>query len=302
MNYMIAKLRFLTGVHFGNGMLHDCVSTFRSDALFSALYIEAMKINRAQDLYEAVKQGYLRFSDGLPFVENQYLVPRPMIYVETDRKSHEEDRKKFKRITYLPVELLDAFLNGDFNGDENPMENFGKFQQQDRAAVKGREETMPYHVRNFYFGEKNGLYVIIAYAEEWIRILAEELLEMLSYTGLGGKKTSGLGKFSLLRGKENKELFARLEKENGRYMLLSAALPKEEEMEHALEGASYLLTKCSGFVASDAFADEQRKKKDLYMFAAGSCFKKKFTGDIYDAAEGGKHPVYRYGKPLFIGV
>ena len=96
MNYMIAKLRFLTGVHFGNGMLNDCVSTFRSDALFSALYIEAMKINRAQDLYEAVKQGYLRFSDGLPFVENQYLVPRPMIWFSSFR-SHRGNRSKKSR-------------------------------------------------------------------------------------------------------------------------------------------------------------------------------------------------------------
>lgn len=302
MDYMIAKLRFLTGVHFGNGILNDCANTFRSDVLFSALYIEAMKINRAQEFYEAAKQGKLCFSDGLPFVGNQYLIPKPMIYVETDRKSHEEDRKKFKRITYLPVEQLDMFLNGEYDAEENPMEQFGKFQQQVRAAVRGREETLPYHVRNFYFGEKNGLYVIIAYKEEQLRVLAEELLEMLSYTGLGGKKTSGLGKFSLIRGKESKDLLTRLKKENGRHMLLSSALPKEEEMAHVLEGASYLLTKCSGFVASDTFADEQRKKRDIYMFASGSCFNQKFAGDIYDVAEGGNHPVYRYGKPLFIGV
>ena len=27
-----------------------------------------------------------------------------------------------------------------------------------------------------------------------------------------------------------------------------------------------------------------------------------FAGDIYDVSEGGKHPVYRYAKPIFMGV
>ena len=40
----------------------------------------------------------------------------------------------------------------------------------------------------------------------------------------------------------------------------------------------------------------------MYVFAAGSCFKNEFEGDIYDVTNGGSHPVYRYAKPLFMGV
>ena len=56
------------------------------------------------------------------------------------------------------------------------------------------------------------------------------------------------------------------------------------------------------FVASSDYAEEWRKKKDLYVFTAGSCFVNCFAGDIYDVSEGGKHPVYRYAKPIFMGV
>lgn len=44
MKYSIYKLEFQTGVHLGTGMLNESEYTFRADQLFSALYIEALKI------------------------------------------------------------------------------------------------------------------------------------------------------------------------------------------------------------------------------------------------------------------
>ena len=85
-------------------------------------------------------------------------------------------------------------------------------------------------------------------------------------------------------------------------MLLSVALPADEELENAMENASYLLEKRSGFVASSDYAEEWRKKKNLYVFTAGSCFCKLFCRKrSTDVSEGGKHPVYRYAKPIFMG-
>ena len=92
------------------------------------------------------------------------------------------------------------------------------------------------------------------------------------------------------------------EKRTGRYMLLSTALATDEELESALDGASYLLTKRSGFIASDTYALEARRKRDLFVFASGSCFVNRFSGDIFDVSIGGGHPVYRYAKSLFVEV
>ena len=43
MKYIAYKLKFSTGVHFGNGSLDNTEYTFCADTLFSALCIEAVK-------------------------------------------------------------------------------------------------------------------------------------------------------------------------------------------------------------------------------------------------------------------
>lgn len=93
-----------------------------------------------------------------------------------------------------------------------------------------------------------------------------------------------------------------LERDSNKKILLSVALPRDEELECALNGASYQLSKRSGFVASSDYADEWRKKKELFVFVSGSCFEQLFEGDVYDVSDGGSHPVYRYAKSLFMGV
>ena len=115
------------------------------------------------------------------------------------------------------------------------------------------------------------------------------------------KKTSGMGKFEFRKGKPSEELDAKLREKSSRHLLISTALPMESELEQALKGASYLLEKRSGYVASAAYAPEWQKKKDLYVFASGSCFANCFSGDIYDVSDGGRHSVYRYAKSVVFG-
>ena len=44
------------------------------------------------------------------------------------------------------------------------------------------------------------------------------------------------------------------------------------------------------------------RKNDLYVFSAGSTFTKDFSGDVYDVSNNGRHSVYRYAKPMLMGV
>lgn len=302
MDYTIYKLEFRTGVHFGNGMLNDSVYTFRADTLFSALYIEALKHGVSEQLRKQVVSGNLLFSDAFPYVGNQYMIPKPMLYIEPSDKGDSSAKKKYKKLKYLPVERLEEYLAGSMKLDENPMHGFGLEELRTMAAVRKEEDTLPFHVGTYYYNRGNGLYIIVGYQTEDVRVLAEELLKGVALAGIGGKRASGLGKFDLRRGEDSQELFHHLNKKADCYMLLSAALPIEKDMEHALEGASYLLEKRSGFIASDTYADEPRKKKDVYVFSAGSCFKHVFCGDLIDVSDGGRHPVYRYAVPLFMGV
>jgi CRISPR-associated protein Csm4 len=171
------------------------------------------------------------------------------------------------------------------------------------ASVRGEEETLPYRIETFSFMSGNGLYILVGYEEKEHLFLLEELLDNLSLSGIGGKRAAGLGRFTLYPGTIPEALEKRLNQESGRYMLLSAALPRREEMQEALNQAEYLLSRRSGFVSSADYAPEYMRKKDLYVLRSGSCVRHRFEGDIYDVSGGqGKHPVYRYAKPMFMGV
>ena len=302
MKYTIYKLEFQTGVHFGTGALDECTYTFHADQIFSAMYIEALKLGIDQKFYDAVKAGTLLFSDALPYMGQQYMIPKPMIYVTSGRQGESEQKKAYKKLKYLPVEQLDEFLKGSINFKADVMKDYGQLRQQTMAYVRKKEDTLPFRVGTFYYAQGCGLYLIVAYASEEELSLAEELLESLSYTGNGGKKSSGMGKFEFRKGKHSEELEKRLQKKSSQNILISTALPMDQELEQALEGAAYLLEKRSGFVASSSYAPEWRKKKDLYVFSPGSCFVNRFAGDIYDVSDGGRHAVYRYAKALFLGV
>ena len=161
---------------------------------------------------------------------------------------------------------------------------------------------MPYRIGTYYYNAGNGLYLIVGYQNKDGLALVEELLKMLSFSGLGGKRTAGFGRFNLIQDDIPMELHKRLESQGTQYMSLSVALPTDQELESAMNGADYLLCRRSGFVASENYAKEQMRKKDLYVFKAGSCFGTRFCGDIYDVSDGGRHPVYRYAKPMFMEV
>ena len=88
----------------------------------------------------------------------------------------------------------------------------------------------------------------------------------LSYSGLGGKRSSGLGRFECRAFPVPDALLRGLARKGSRYMLLSCALPRDEELDQAVEGADYQLVKRSGFVASADYAPQQMRKRDLYVF------------------------------------
>ena len=136
-----------------------------------------------------------------------------------------------------------------------------------------------------------------------MKIIFLMLLNAVGLVGIGGKRSSGFGKFQVEMLECPAEFLNRLGDSNyKRYISLSISLPKEQEVETACQNASYLLVKRSGFVYSDTYSPNFQKKKTLYYFAAGSCFENMYEGDIYDVSCQGKHSVYRYGLPFFLGV
>lgn len=307
MEYKVYKLEFQGAVHFGKHSLEDWEYTFCADTLFSALCQEALKMGKdvLQCFYQYAKKGQLLLSDAFPYMGDTYYLPKPMKRIDTgDYQGNSVIKKAYKKLKYIPVEALETYLAGKYDVLNAPdMSRLGHFEMKVSASVRGEEETKPYRVASYYYYPGNGLYIIIGYEEQKAAELAEELLESLSFSGIGGKRAAGLGRFVLMSGKLHADLQSRLTKNGEQYMTLSVSLPADDELETALADAAYILCKRSGFVASDRYAQEQRRKRDLYVLKAGSCFKTRYYGDVYDVSdENGSHPVYRYAKPMFMEV
>lgn len=305
MEYAIYKLAFKTGVHFGSGALSSNDITFLADNLFSALYIEAVKLGQNNEFYRLCNDGELLFSDAFPYIGDRYFLPKPNIYIEPKDKGNSSVKKAYKKLKFIPAELIGDYIDGHLDPDACSISSLGAESEQIMAAI-GRDgnDTMPFSVGTFYFAKGNGLYVISAYKENTARELFEELMEGLSYTGIGGKHSTGKGKFEFRIANKSDTLMQLMQQKTSRYMLLSTALPTENELDGGvLESASYLMQRRAGFIYSEKFSDRLVKKNDLYTMKSGSCFTKPFEGGIYDVSGGsGAHPVYRYAKSMFVEV
>ncbi len=305
MKYAIYRLFFPKGVHFGQTTLESSEMTFQADRLFSALCNEAVSqgsdaLDRLVSLAEDEK---ILLSDAFPYADGVYFLPKPLLPIE--HAWQEEDiskRKLYKKLSYLPLSACSDYLEGKLQVETLVQIKFGVSSMKVSVKLEPGEEAEPYRIGTFSFREGCGLYIIVGYEEKEALSFVEELLESLALSGIGGRRSTGMGRFELRRGTLPKEGIERMDGEYPYYTNLSVALPEPEELPGALEGARYLLEKRSGFVASEQYAPEPRRKRDVYAFQAGSCFSRRFKGQLRDVSNRGKHPVYRYLKPIFMGM
>lgn len=312
MEYKAYRLRFQRGVHFGSRSLEESEYTFHADTLFSALCHEALKEGEEvlQRLYDLTAGGRLLLSDAMPYMGDELYIPKPMLCLHDE----EEDlrvRKAYRKLRYIPACLLQDYLEGHLDAikEQKRLDQLGTSFVRTMAAVRGKEGkedgkdlTEPYRVGIVQFSGQNGLYLLVGYLEEETMSFFEDLMDRLSFAGLGGKRSSGLGRFEFDFGEIPDEMAGRLKRDGNTYMSLSVALPAEHEMEAVFQDADFQLIKRSGFVASDHYAEECRRKRDLYVMDAGACVHRRFCGGIVDVSQGGRHAVWRYAKPLLMEV
>lgn len=310
MEYVVYKLHFPAGVHFGAGALSDGVNTLPADTLFSALCQEAMAAQGPEGieaLVQAVRSSGLRLSDLFPFIGSELYLPKPLYPVKREENGDSIVKKSFKKLKYIPASQIGVYLQGDLNPLEqvDKLKQLGAFEMRTMAAGRSAEkidtgDALPFSVGVYHFTEGNGLYFLAGFADSGLRETVENLLHALSFTGIGGKKSAGLGRFTVSPHEAPDDLTRRLAGSSAPCMSLSVCMAHAEQLEQVLHDAHYLLAKRSGFVDSASYAPEQRRKRDFYAFAAGSCFAARFDGDVYDVSNGGAHPVYRYAAPLWM--
>mgnify|MGYP000373360608 CR=1 FL=1 len=92
-----------------------------------------------------------------------------------------------------------------------------------------------------------------------------------------------------------------LERSTSPYLLLTSSLPAEEEMDAALKVPRSNWSGAAALLPPNGWTTPM-KKQTQYFLAAGSVLQHPYQGKLYDVGTALPHPVYRYSKPLFMGV
>ena len=319
MNYYLFKLQFSTAVHFGSSdsalSLYDSDDHFCADTLFSALCHTAKSLygNDGVDrLCRFVQNHQLRFSDSMPWYGDEYFLPKPYVVSEHKTELPTQLRKAIKKLKWIELSSFQAFTDSVHGGEvyQPQQQRFGLLGEQTKVNLTG-EESLPYQVGTYQFYPNCGLYFLAGCDDEETVGYLNKLVTALGISGIGGKVTSGYGKFSVvqvidLEQVQNRDLLwlncALKQKNGGRQMLLTTSLPTDAELERAMDGASYQLVRRSGFANALGNGNGFFKKQTQFYLAAGSLLGISFKGDLYQVSCGVEHPVYRYSMPIFLEV
>lgn len=332
MSYVIYPLAFDTPVHFGQaesgGRLEQAGMEYSADVLFSALCAElgaAGEEAALEKLVECVLARRLLFSDLLPWQRNRdeetaFFVPRPVrllapagaqgkeSYSETCRLASE--RKRQKRLRYVRASRMAAYVEAAKSGAPfADAADFGEASLRQRVNCRG-EEPLPYYVGQFDFHVGAGLYLLAYVEDEAAADWLQELLVWLGSAGIGGKRSSGYGKFHLAEDAlfldamgiyaDDAALFAMLEaKAAPCQMALSPVLPDEASLD-VVRAGQYRLRRSGGFITAPRRKAE--KKASIHLLDAGSCFSERIEGRLANLGECDGHAVWRYGLGLYAGV
>ena len=335
MRYYVYSLHFLTPVHFGNtaegGTLENVELSFSSDSFFSALCNEAAQAPELlQTLLAAVEQGKMVLSSLFPFFDREketgqweYYLPRPLRLENKKLETHSYQatkaeatrRKALKQVRYVRASLLEKKDSEKTETAILEQPNFGQFETV--AKLNRRlEPGLPYFIGSYTFAPGAGLYFLAGFEEgqESLEDQFDQLLELLGYSGIGGERSSGCGKFELAADKEEMDpaypclfedtqalLDMLIEQQGDYYMTIAALVPDQKTISQLAEG-TYKLRKRSGFVSSAQLANAV-KRNSYYTLVEGSCFPQPLTGRMLQfQVPGLAHPVYRNGLGLFVGV
>lgn len=321
-NYVI-RFRFKSPVHFGDSNQDPDITSsdflLQNDSLFSALMNEAVRIygqDGANEFYN--KNKNISFSSMMPYRDDVFYIPKPIFFTESEKTNETNNYGKLlKKLKYIPVSYLSEYLEKSRNSDL-PVEelvkkqnSFGIMSTEVKVNISrdSSKDNMPYYVGTFTFEKNCGTYIVMKCENselDYIKIL----LNSLSVTGIGGKRSSGYGKFEYeiieVKTSNNPDIKAYehlLSCKAERYMTLSICLPTDDCDDSFCTDAYYTLVRRSGFIDSVTYNSSLMKKKDVYVFGVGSTFTHVFEGQIKNVgSDFGKHPVYKHLKPIFIGV
>lgn len=329
MDYYIYRLKFETPVRFGSDSkgadLNKGNITAHADTLFSAICNElALKGDTYLDEFiSMVNNEELWLSDLFPYRDEELFLPKPIVQRQSEMdnipvaphiiKEKVSAQKKLKKLKYISVDNLEKYTKilDDNNLSSLEMPDFGMGYLQQR--VNNREaEPLPYHVHSHVFNSTSGLYFIVQTSNQDCIYDLNIQLEELGMSGIGGKRSSGYGKFQVLHkggqkleenatNKSEQILYKMLHAEQANTQMLVSVLAPHAEDIATVKAGNYLSVLRSGFAYSPYMEGNALKRNNVYMLAPGSCFAKRIKGQLL-TMDHPCHSVYRYARGMFVGL
>ena len=318
------KLKFETPIHFGAAEIGVKLETtdfvYSSDTLFSALCCELADSEKFAYFLDTACNGKILLSDLLPYTKDNFYLPKPILSEQIERRIKRApldevrqkftQRKKLKKIEYLRASNLKKYLSALKSG-ESFIENayFGSVNLTQKVSCR-ENESLPYYVAEFSFNDDSGLYLIAMFDNELYSDTFTEILKYLGISGIGGKRSSGFGKFKISEKIilndtcTNEDLYAvkkMLTAENSNWqMTISSIIPAMEDIP-ILNNSYYRLKKRGGFITNSGF-NYDKKKNSVYVISAGACFPRKIEGStvVLDKIDGNE--ILRFGRGIFVGL
>lgn len=285
-----------------------------------------------------------RLSSLLPNVGNLPLFPMPRLRVNLNDSSHQTSTKALKKLAYVSPEILRRLLAnqpmGKWLPEDNPSTSPGLLLHSGRVWIADSErshlpnewrtkspaalqqmhiwstERVPhvaldrqsdsstiYHVGRTAFAPDCGLWLLAQIEQD--EALLENLLEVLADRGIGGRRASGQGGFSVVT-MQTPDLPTTPSPR--RWLTFSRYNPTLAELEAGVLGqdASYELVDIGGWLWSPQGPAQRRRR--VRLIEAGSILAAPAIGRLVDvrptyASPRGDlpHPVYRSGVALTIG-
>jgi len=350
MKYLV-ELQFDHAVHYGSSVagygVEEVDETCHSDTLFSGIINQLAAV---EDLIsEFSLKNFLEEFDlhTSPFRVSsfgivkgmEYFLPKPLIEpsVSFSEPSIQKYKKDFRKLKWIHLEDFYKWQNkmlsiddikGYFESNTNePPPKAPSFLQAFTKAqhIRDREtdSTQLYHTGQLFYGDEVYPFFLVDFNSEtlsweWFK----EALRLLGISGLGGRRSSGYGKFTLryepiligadgslwpkevretTRHRKAIELWNKvLSHESEGCYLFSLLKPKEIIINDYL--AYNLLIRKGWFFSNSGFY--QMKRKTVYMFSEGSMFRKPIEGKLLnispDELPDEHHEIYRYGHPFTI--
>ncbi len=197
-----------------------------SDTLYAALLVQARLAGRTFPVPQAdgaIDPPFL-LSSCLPYAGTALLFPLPRLRPSIRMELAVGQRKQVKKIQYVSLSILRGLLEVRSLADYLPDDRgagaryyqggsvliaqeddpglretqLWKIDRIDHATVDRQRETSQYYaVGQVRFAPQCGLYVLAQGADPPSMSLVAELLIRLGHAGLGGRRSSGLGQFTL---------------------------------------------------------------------------------------------------------